>query len=122
MSKKDKEIPSKEDAKSKIANHEIDETLQELAFSESEEEKEEAMKHKKKEKEEPIKTDWTEEELRELVKKAEYADRYMEQLMRIQAEFENHKKRLARDKEEFLKLANEGLIESLLPVFTPNTS
>ena len=37
-------------------------------------------------------------------------------LLRLQAEFENYKKRMAREKAEFLKFANEGLLLEFLPV------
>lgn len=39
-----------------------------------------------------------------------------ESLLRAKAEFENSKKRIAREKEESLKFANESLIRELVPV------
>ena len=39
-----------------------------------------------------------------------------DRLLRLHAEFENYKKRMARERSEFLKFANEGLILELLPV------
>ena len=42
----------------------------------------------------------------------EYEDRFM----RIYAEFENYKKRAARETQEFRKFANEALIKEVLPV------
>ncbi len=41
---------------------------------------------------------------------------YVDQLKRLQAEFENYKKRAAREREEHLKYANEQLILKLLEV------
>lgn len=55
-------------------------------------------------------------ELEELKTKADHADDYLDHLKRLKAEFENFKKRMIRDKEQFLKMANEGLIWELLPV------
>lgn len=40
----------------------------------------------------------------------------VDRLKRTAAEFENYKKRVAKDKEEFRKFALEGLILELLPV------
>ena len=37
--------------------------------------------------------------------------------MRYHADFENARKRLAKEKEEFLKFANEDLICEFLPIF-----
>lgn len=55
-------------------------------------------------------------ELDELKKKAELADERLDQLMRARAEFENIKKRMNREKEEFLKFANDELLSELLPI------
>jgi molecular chaperone GrpE len=48
--------------------------------------------------------------------KAQEADRLQERLLRLHAEFENYRKRMAREKADFLKFANEGLILQFLPV------
>ena len=57
------------------------------------------------------------EALREaLTAKTQEADRLQERLLRLHAEFENYKKRMAREKAEFLKFANEGLILQFLPI------
>jgi molecular chaperone GrpE len=57
------------------------------------------------------------EALREtLTAKTQEADRLQERLVRLHAEFENYKKRMSREKAEFLKFANEGLILQVLPV------
>jgi len=62
----------------------------------------------------------TEEELKDLKdelesKKKEVAS-YEDRALRLAAEMENLRKRLAKEKEEYLKFANERLIEQLLPV------
>jgi molecular chaperone GrpE len=55
--------------------------------------------------------------LRELLAaKTQEAERSQERLLRLHAEFENYKKRMAREKAEFLKFAHEGLILEFLPV------
>lgn len=43
-------------------------------------------------------------------------DELTDTLKRVQAEFENYKKRVDRDKEEFVKFAEKELIAKLLPV------
>ncbi len=39
-----------------------------------------------------------------------------EQILRMQADFDNFRKRLARDRDESLKFANQSLLEDLLPI------
>lgn len=57
------------------------------------------------------------EALREaLAAKMQEAERLQDRLLRLQAEFENYKKRMAREKADFLKFAHEGLILDFLPV------
>ncbi|MGB9111117.1 MAG: nucleotide exchange factor GrpE [Acidimicrobiales bacterium] len=43
-------------------------------------------------------------------------DEYLEMLQRLQAEFENYRKRTVRQQTDLLHRASEGLIEKLLPV------
>ena len=52
-------------------------------------------------------------DLRERVAEVEALN---DRLLRLHAEFENYKKRMARERREFVKFANEGLILELLPV------
>jgi len=52
----------------------------------------------------------------ELAAKEEEIARLTDRLKRLQAEFENYKRRSARERADFLKFANEGLLLSLLPV------
>lgn len=56
------------------------------------------------------------EELNALREKAEKADEYFDKLLRLQADFENYKKRLDREKADFIRYANEGLIVGLLNI------
>ncbi len=57
------------------------------------------------------------EALREaLAVKTQEVERLQDRLLRLQAEFENTKKRMVREKVEYLKFAHEGLILEFLPV------
>ena len=59
----------------------------------------------------------TKAELIEKLKAAEESARkYLDLYVRTQAEMENLRKRLQKEKEDFLKFANESLIKELLPV------
>ena len=51
-----------------------------------------------------------------LAAKIQELERAQDRLLRLQAEFENYKRRAARDKTDFLKFANEGLLLEILPV------
>lgn len=58
----------------------------------------------------------TPEQLDELKNRAEKADENWERLLRITADFDNFKKRAAREKQDAIRYANEGLLEKLVPV------
>ena len=51
-----------------------------------------------------------------LAAKTQEVERLQDRLLRLQAEFDNYKKRMQREKTEFLKFANESLLLELLPV------
>jgi len=55
-------------------------------------------------------------QLEELKTLAAKADEHWERLLRITADFDNYKKRAAREKQEAMRYANEGLLEKLVPV------
>lgn len=55
-------------------------------------------------------------ELDELRAKAAKADEHWDRLLRQAADFENFKKRAARDRQEDIRYANKGLLEKLIPV------
>ncbi|OGW86929.1 MAG: nucleotide exchange factor GrpE [Omnitrophica bacterium RIFCSPHIGHO2_02_FULL_46_11] len=55
-------------------------------------------------------------EYEELLKKAEEFAQLQDRLLRSAADFDNAKKRLTKEREEFLKFAIENLIYDLLPV------
>jgi len=51
-----------------------------------------------------------------LAAKTKEVERLQDRLLRLQAEFDNYKKRMVREKTEFLKFANESLLLEFLPV------
>jgi len=59
---------------------------------------------------------YTEKELKKLEEKSGLCDERHDQLLRLQAEFDNFKKRTAREYESLAKFANEKLINEILPV------
>ena len=52
----------------------------------------------------------------ELKKRADERDGFYDQFVRAHAEFENIKKRMEKEKADFIKYANEGLIIEFLPI------
>ncbi len=56
------------------------------------------------------------EQLEELKERAAKADEHWERLLRTSADFDNYKKRAAREKQEAIKYANESLVQKLIPV------
>jgi molecular chaperone GrpE len=52
----------------------------------------------------------------DVAKIAKERDDYLEALKRLQADFENYKKRIIKQQTEHLERAAEGLVEKLLPV------
>lgn len=57
-----------------------------------------------------------EEEYLKLKEEADKSKEYWDRLLRLQAEFENTRKRQEKEKQEFVKFANEGIIAELLNV------
>lgn len=57
-----------------------------------------------------------EAEYLKLKEEADIAREHWERLLRLQADFENTRKRLEREKQDFVKFANEGIISELLNV------
>src|SRR6266446_6258728 len=58
----------------------------------------------------------TPEQLEELKDRAAKAGENWERLLRTTADFENFKKRVAREKQEAIRYANEGLLQKLVPI------
>jgi molecular chaperone GrpE len=51
-----------------------------------------------------------------LAAKTQEIERLQDRWLRLQAEFDNYKKRMAREKADFLKFATEGLLLEFLPI------
>jgi molecular chaperone GrpE len=58
----------------------------------------------------------TPEQLNDLKASAAKAAEHWDRLVRTTADFDNFKKRAAREKQEAIRFANEGLMEKLIPV------
>jgi molecular chaperone GrpE len=58
----------------------------------------------------------TAEQLEALKERAAKADEHWDRLLRTSADFENYKKRAARERQEASRYANEALLEKLIPV------
>src|SRR6516162_7937634 len=58
----------------------------------------------------------TVEQLEELKQRAAKADESWERLLRTTADFDNFKKRAAREKQDAIRFANEALLQKLVPV------
>ncbi len=58
----------------------------------------------------------TSEEIADLRARAAKADDYWDRLLRSSADLDNFKKRAARERQEAIKLANESLLQKLIPV------
>jgi molecular chaperone GrpE len=58
----------------------------------------------------------TPEQFEELKQRAAKADEHWERLLRTTADLDNFKKRAAREKQDAIKFANEGLLQKLLPI------
>jgi molecular chaperone GrpE len=66
---------------------------------------------------EPLETHrLTAEEIEELKEGAAKAKEHWDQLLRTAADFENFKKRAARERQELSKYANESLLQKLIPI------
>jgi len=71
----------------------------------------------KQEVESPKKTiTLTEQEYNQLKHEVDEARQQQERILRLQADFDNSRKRLEREKQQFVRFANEGLIVDLLNV------
>src|SRR5437867_3693039 len=58
----------------------------------------------------------TPEEIEELKDQASKAEEHWQQMLRVAADFENFKKRAARERQDISKYANESLLQKLIPV------
>lgn len=74
----------------------------------------ENKKHSENKKEEEKSVTLKESEYLKLKEEADKSKEYWDKCLRLQADFENTRKRLEREKQEFIKFANEGIILELL--------
>jgi molecular chaperone GrpE len=58
----------------------------------------------------------TAEQLTELKERAAKADEHWDRLLRTTADFDNFRKRAAREKQDAIRFANESLLQKLVPV------
>src|SRR5712664_959177 len=58
----------------------------------------------------------TAEQFEELKDRAAKADEHWDRLLRTTADFDNFKKRAAREKQDAIKYANESLLQKLIPI------
>jgi molecular chaperone GrpE len=63
-----------------------------------------------------VEADLTPEQVAELLARAEKADEHWDRLLRQTADFENYKKRVARERQDATKYANESLLQKLVPI------
>lgn len=64
----------------------------------------------------PVQEQVPAEELKALRERAAKAEEYWDRFLRTAAELENYKKRVARERLEIIKYANESLVQKLIPV------
>ena len=88
-----------------------------------ESEKEQQESPRETSEEEPhlhLKEEKKEKEIKELKKKLEEKEKEVKEnydrLLRVAADFDNYKKRIIKEKEEWTKFANEDLIKAVLPL------
>ena len=77
---------------------------------------EENKKQPETEKKEEKAVSLKESEFLKLKEEADKAKVYWDRLLRLQADFDNTRKRLDREKQDFVKFANEGIILELLNI------
>jgi molecular chaperone GrpE len=82
----------------------------------NEQKKKEQKKEKQEKAAEEKRVTLSEEEYNNLKQEADKSRQYWERILLLQADFENSRKRLEREKQEFLRIANKELIADLLNV------
>jgi molecular chaperone GrpE len=76
----------------------------------------ENKKREEAEKKEEMTVSLKESEYLKLKEEADKANECWEKMLRLQADFDNTRKRLERERQDFIKFANEGVISELLNV------
>jgi len=85
-------------------------------FMSGKQNQEENNKHQQPEQKEEKTVSLKESEYRKLKEEADKAKEHWDRLLRLQADFDNTRKRLEREKQDFVKFANEGIILELLNI------
>lgn len=60
--------------------------------------------------------DWTTEQVEQWKEQAGKSQEHWDRFVRTSADFDNYKKRAARERQEAVRFANEGLLEKIIPV------
>ncbi|MEK7675990.1 MAG: nucleotide exchange factor GrpE [Verrucomicrobiota bacterium] len=63
-----------------------------------------------------VKAEWTPEQLEDLKARASRADENYDRFLRVTADFDNFRKRAARERQEAIRFANESILAKLVPV------
>jgi molecular chaperone GrpE len=91
-------------------------------FNKDKKQKEESTQNQQAEKEQPkdmliqIKKNELDDLKKDLEEQKHKAQDYFDRFLRLQAEFDNARKRMQREQQEFVKYANEGVILELLSI------
>lgn len=63
-----------------------------------------------------VTSQWTAEQVEEWREQAAKAQEHWDRLLRVSADFDNYKKRAAREREDATRYANKSLMENLVPI------
>ncbi|MBU0683314.1 MAG: nucleotide exchange factor GrpE [Candidatus Omnitrophota bacterium] len=74
------------------------------------------MSNKEEKRKKNVTVKVSEEELEELKQKAGERDDYYNKWLKVHAEYENTRRRMEKEKEEYFKFANESIIAQLFPI------
>jgi molecular chaperone GrpE len=107
-------MPEATDKKEERAEHTADVSGREVKDAKKHREEAAAGKKRKKPKEVRI----SDKEFDELKEKAALTDEYFDRLARLQADFENFRKRKEKERLEWIKYATEGLVCELVPILS----
>jgi molecular chaperone GrpE len=63
-----------------------------------------------------VPSEWTPEQVEDWKEKAAKAQEHWDRLVRVSADFDNYKKRAARERQDAVRFANATLLEKLVPI------
>ncbi|MGE4357134.1 MAG: nucleotide exchange factor GrpE [Candidatus Omnitrophota bacterium] len=92
-------------------NNEENKKTNQVPSDKKQEEKGSSLENRKEKKLQFSPSEWE-----DLQKKAKLAEEYYDRLLRLGAEFENARRRMQKEKEEFISFANHKLLSDLLPI------